>query len=250
MQGHSEDKRSPGQPFKAPRAETWNGMVEAGNAYRAGLLSDGGPPPRTRPRSTDTIKLKNSSGANRARGEILRFNGKAITDLSDENCWLIGSAPTESGYFGILKEPIESNGVGDAQVSGWCMATVDIADADHTRARAIAGQYVLESAHDGPLEIIYKPSGTGEIECVVRFGFWSGAIVIMTPSGGIPARSGTTVGKADCSVYIIDASDELTDTGVDIEVVNLAASAVAGSVYAQAKRAGGRLVCDYEECEE
>ena len=75
------------------------------------------------------------------------------------------------------------------------------------------------------------------------------AIIIQTPGGGIPARSGTTVGKANCTIYSISASDVLTSTGVSVSVVNLAAEAVAGSVYGQAKRAGGRWVIDYEECE-
>jgi hypothetical protein len=75
------------------------------------------------------------------------------------------------------------------------------------------------------------------------------AIVILTPSGGIPARVGTTVGKANCTIYAINSSDVLASTGVSVSVVNLAATAVAGSVYGQAKRAGGRWVIDYEECE-
>jgi hypothetical protein len=166
---NSEGKASPGQPFSAPKAEIWNSMIDAGNAYRNARLSNGEPGP-TRPRQTDIIKLKNNSGADRSRGEILRINGKAITDLSDEHLWLIGSAPTDAGYFGILKEPIASGSIGQVQVSGCCMAMVDIVDADHTRAKAVASQYVLESSDDGPIEIVYKPSGSGELECVVRFG--------------------------------------------------------------------------------
>jgi hypothetical protein len=245
--GNSEGKVSPGQPFSAPKAEIWNSMVDAGNAHRTDRLSTD-TPERTRPRQSDVIKLKNSSGAARSRGEILRINGKAVTDLSDEHIWLIGSAPTALGVFGVLKEPIENGSVGPVQVAGCCIAMVDVVNADHTRARSIAASYVLESASDGPIEILYKPSGTGELECVVRFGD-TPAIIILTPSGGIPARSGTTVGKANCTVYTISASDVLTSTGVSVSVVNLAAAAVAGSVYGQAKRAGGRWVIDYEECE-
>lgn len=247
MQSHSDDKVSPGQPFAAPRAETWNGMVDAGNAFRAGKLSSGTPQP-TRPRQTDVIKAKNASGAARSRGEILRFTGKAITDLSDEFIWLNGGVPTEDGYFGILKEPVENNAVAKVQVSGCCMATVDIVSEDHTRARPVAGGYVLESSDDGPLEILFAPTGTGEQECVVRFGFWPGAIIIMTPSGGIPARVGTTVGRADCTVYRITDAHALESTGTTVNVVNIAAAAVAGEVYGQAKRAAGRWVIDYEEC--
>jgi hypothetical protein len=165
---NSNDKASPGQPFRAPRSETWNGMVDAGNAYRAGRLNVGAPPP-TRPRQTDLVRIKNNSGADRARGEILLIDGKAITDLTDEHIWLLGDEPTADGYFAILKEPIASGGVGVSQVSGCCLAMVDVSDTDHTRAKAAAGLYMLESSADGPLEILYQPGTTGEVECVVRF---------------------------------------------------------------------------------
>jgi len=240
-------KASSGQPFKAPPAEIWNGMVDAGEAYRTGRLGVSDPGP-TRPRETDIIKLRNSSGADRARGEILWIDGKAVTELTDESIWLDGKTPTADGYFAILKEPIVSTGVGRAQVSGCCLASVTVGNADHRRAKPAAGTYVLVSADDGPIEIVYAPSGTGELECVVRFGNDVPAIIIMTPSGGIPARSGTTVGKADCTVYSISSSDVLTTTSRTVSVVNLAATAVAGSVYGQAKRAAGRWVIDYEEC--
>ena len=168
MSGHSDDKRSPGQPFGAPRAETWNGMVDAGNAFRAGRLSNGTPPP-TRPRETDIIKLKNSSSGDRARGEILRIDGKAITDLTDEHIWLIGQAPTNDDYFGILKEPIADGAVGRVQVSGCCLALVNVTDADHTRAKSIAASHVLESSDEGPIEILYAPDGCFSL-CLLRRG--------------------------------------------------------------------------------
>jgi hypothetical protein len=248
---NSEGKASPGQPFSAPKAEIWNSMIDAGNAHRNGRLSNGTPEP-TRPRQTDIIKLKNSSGASRSRGEILRINGKAITNLTDEHIWLIGSAPTDDGYFGILKEPIANGSIGQVQVSGCCMATVDIADADHTRAKAVASQYVLESSDDGPIEIVYKPSGTGELECVVRFQGPQPeitGIVIMTPTAGIPPRVGTSLGVASCEVYAITTGNELVPTGNSVVVLNMTATPVEGDAYGQAKRVSGRWVIDVEECE-
>lgn len=91
--------------------------------------------------------------------------------------------------------------------------------------------------------------GMGEEETPTRPPRQVMAIIIQTPAGGIPARVGTTVGKADCTIYRITSADVLESTGVEVSVVNLAASAVAGSVYGQAKRAAGRWVIDYEECE-
>jgi hypothetical protein len=200
MQGNSQDKASPGQPFAAPRAETWNGMVDAGNAYRAGRLSSPTPPP-TRPRETDIIKLRNNCGADRARGEILLIDGKAITDLSDESIWLIGDEPTADGYFGILKEPIENGDVGRVQVSGCCMALIDVGDADHTRARAVAAGYKLESADDGPIEILYAPAGTGELECVVRFGGGGGAKLL-----AFTLNSAIASNEAPADIFQVDGA--------------------------------------------
>jgi hypothetical protein len=212
--GNSEGKVSPGQPFSAPKAEIWNSMVDAGNAHRTDRLSTD-TPERTRPRQSDVIKLKNSSGAARSRGEILRINGKAVTDLSDEHIWLTGSAPTESGYFGILKEPIENGSVGQVQVSGCCIAQVNIADANHTRANAIAASYVLGSSDDGPIEILYAPSGTGELECVVRFGGTGGG-----GGGGVLYRftlnASLASGTADADILLMDG----TDTGIDADVLD------------------------------
>jgi hypothetical protein len=90
--------------------------------------------------------------------------------------------------------------------------------------------------------------GMGETETPTGRPRQVTAIIIQTPSGGIPARVGTTVGKANCTVFTISDSDAITSTGATVSVVNIASAAVAGSVYGQAKRAGGRWVIDYEEC--
>jgi hypothetical protein len=192
MNGNSEGKASAGQPFKPPKAEIWNSMIDAGNSFRNGQLSNG-VPDRTRPRNTDIISVKNDCGEDRARGEILSFTDKAVTDLTDEHIWLLGSEVTVCDYFGILKEPIADGSIGPIQVSGCCMAQVDIVDADHTCARAIAGSYVLESATTGPIEILYKPSGTGELECVVRFGGASKMRLGRTGSGGLSISVAGTI---------------------------------------------------------
>jgi len=249
MQGaNSEGKASPGQPFIAPKAEIWNGMIDAGNAFRVGRLSVDAPD-RTKPRQTDVIKLKNTSGANRAAGQILRINGKAVTDLSSESIWLTGTAPTASSFFGILKEPIANSSVGAVQISGCCLAKIDVVDAGHTRAEARDDEYTLKSSDEGPIEILYKPSGTGELECVVRFGDSSQCAIFFTPSGGIPARSGTTLGQASCTKVKLDGFALTTLTGQTSAVGNLSTEAVGGSKYIQALRISGTWVANWEQCE-
>ena len=174
MQPNADGKTSPGSPFKPPAARIWNNMVEAGKAYSDSRLNNEAPNP-IRPRETDIIKVKNTSGAVRRLGEILRISGKAIETVTDENKWLLGVAPTDDGYFGILKEPVATNGLASLQVAGCCMALVDITDAGHTRATSATGDYVLQSGDDGPIEILFAPDGTGEKTCVVRFAGSGGA---------------------------------------------------------------------------
>ena len=71
------------------------------------------------------------------------------------------------------------------------------------------------------------------------------------PGGGIPARSGTTPGSAECELYFINTSGELAKhSHLKEDVYNLSESAVAAGVYIQVKRdsLSGKLLCDYEDC--
>lgn len=80
-----------------------------------------------------------------------------------------------------------------------------------------------------------------------------------TPSGGIPAMSGGTFGKATCDAYqmVLDASrdatyealNDSTDTQISQAVYNQASEAVAGSVKIQATRLTGLWVANWEPCD-
>ena len=193
MQPNSDGKASPGSPFKPPAARIWNNMVDAGRAWSDSQLNSSAPNP-IRPRETDIIKAKNTSGAARRLGEILRIDGKAIETVTDENKWLLGVEPTNDGYFGILKEPADSNIVASLQVSGCCMALVNVTDADHKRAASVDGEYVLQSGDDGPIEILFAPDGTGEKTCVVRFA----------GGGSADISDGIVTADNGCGWYLIE----------------------------------------------
>lgn len=167
MQPHESSKVSPGDVFEVPPARVWNNMVAAGYEYSKRELSNRATPP-IRARETDLIRVLNDCGADRRVGEIMDIEGNAITDVREEFKWLVGVEPAD-GHFGILKEPLLDGKVGQLQVSGCCMAWVDVSDETHTSAAPSSGSYVLESATSGPIDILYAPSGTGEKNCVVRF---------------------------------------------------------------------------------
>lgn len=74
------------------------------------------------------------------------------------------------------------------------------------------------------------------------------ALIARTPSGGIPAMSGTTPGSATCRIWNRTPSNALADSLVDVIVYNMSNSAVAGAKYIQAKRIDGVLWVDVESC--
>jgi len=71
--------------------------------------------------------------------------------------------------------------------------------------------------------------------------------IAITPGGGIAARSGTTVSSANCTVYSVQ-SNTLTAASVSVPVYNLSTTAIGGSKYIVAVRAGGVLVAVWEDC--
>jgi hypothetical protein len=225
MQPNADGKTSPGSPFKPPAARIWNNMVEAGKAYSDSRLNNEAPNP-IRPRETDIIKAKNTSGAARRLGEILRIDGKAIETVTDENKWLLGVEPTEDGYFGILKEPVAINGIAELQVSGCSMALVNVTSQYHRFARSLAGAYVLDSAYAGQIEILFAPDIAAEDEypqeltCVVRFGCRSQLQVILTADLLAAVNSKRDPGTATARILRRRSNGDLTLSADEITVTN------------------------------
>lgn len=72
--------------------------------------------------------------------------------------------------------------------------------------------------------------------------------IFQTPSGGIPARSGTSAGSAVCTMFYIDGGTIAT-TGRSHTVYNIFASEdVAGDAYIVASPAKGGWVVISEDC--
>lgn len=86
-----------------------------------------------------------------------------------------------------------------------------------------------------------------------RSGLWmTGEMqtaVAKAGGSGVTARSGTTAGSGIVSVYYI-ASGVLTDSGQDVAVVNMSATAVADNAYITIKRCSldEEWIVDAEDC--
>ena len=86
-----------------------------------------------------------------------------------------------------------------------------------------------------------------------RSGLWMNpeiqVAVAKAGSSGVPARSGTTAGYGDVSVYYVK-SGVLEDTGETVRAYNMSATAVADDAWITIKRAGNLddWIVDAEDC--
>jgi hypothetical protein len=155
---------------RAISAAEWNRHVDAAEFVYRNLISNNGTPRRGAPADLNFVNVKNSSGADRRQGDILEFTGiSGVTDLTARQIILDGGSPTLANGFGVLTSPIKNGDYApDCQVSGACVAFVNVTDANHKFAKVASATYVLQSEIVGPVRILYKPSGTGEKTCAVR----------------------------------------------------------------------------------
>ena len=163
-------KAVPGQPLIVKAGE-YNAAMEAGQWFsqqkqlgesQSGIVGGVNP---------CVVKVKNDSGGNLAAGTVVELSSSLLTTLDRQHLWLSGIARAGNDPgFGVLIEPIKSGEIGPCQVSGVCLASVDIQDADNTHARLVASSTTLKGCFGGPVEILQKPSGTGVKTCVVRLG--------------------------------------------------------------------------------
>jgi hypothetical protein len=171
---------------------------------------------------------------------------EAIETVTDENKWLLGVEPTTDGYFGILKEPADSNIVASLQVSGCCMALVNVTDADHKRATSADTDYVLQSGSNGPIEILFAPDGTGEKTCVVRFSGGGGGSVSDAKVHTVHAcgwytvelgaieegvASGSGSGEEDCNPCTEAASGSGSSTDCELIMGSIPVKVVGNGTY-------------------
>lgn len=162
-----------GDFFRPPPIGEYDSMREAGREI--GNRRPRRARKRRRPEiPTDCIWMKNSSGAALAIGRVVEIGTKLLTAITAESLWFDGIEPDADGTkaIAIARNPVPSNDIDIFQVSGVCLAQVDINDTDDRWADVTNGSTLLSSnATTGRVEILQKlASGTGEKQCLVRIG--------------------------------------------------------------------------------
>ena len=102
-------------------------------------------------------------------------------------------------------------------------------------------------------QIIRMIGGTSSAGGVSQDNYDATKLLIAIATTGVPARNGTTLGKAAVAVKHLDISGAnrlITDSGFTVEAFNLAATAVATGAYVMLLRLGDVHVVVWEECPE
>lgn len=165
------ERTTPGQPFRSTpffESNTQNRVLEATEVVHRRWLGESAPPLRE-VRDRITVKVKNTSGEARARGEVVKLGPSILDDVDPAFPWFESAAIAAPAFkLALLRGDVATNKIIEAQVAGVAVALVDVGDEDHTHAVPVAGSYTLESADFGPFELLTPPDGTGEQELLVR----------------------------------------------------------------------------------
>lgn len=227
------DKVAAGQI--APRsAALWNNIIDSANEYAGRRrLGDGGGGFQGSI-SPSIVKVKNSSGAARRAGDVIQLDASLLTTLDAQHLWLDGVAPAANLWrnsHGVFVRQTPNGAIGDCQVSGVVRAYVNINDTVHSRCDLKASQYVLESCHAGPWEILWQPSGTGEKLCIVSIGPKRPSTGICKLGGDLAAGSPAAVKSATATLYRKASGASLETTSQTITVYSWFATAFSTNDY-------------------
>jgi len=155
-----------GSPLR--KAAFVNSLIDTVENFK--LRELGGAPDIIRARThTDVIKVRNVTGAQRRFGDCLEVGEAIIDRLNPRRLWFDGDAPgTLAGRpVGILLRQAAPRTIVPLQLSGVCVAFVDVTDIAHTHADSSDGLHVLQSATAGPFRLLSIPTVVGEQGCAV-----------------------------------------------------------------------------------
>lgn len=174
-------KFSSGNPLSIS-ASDWNAMIDAAIAHRNKQNSATGKESGYGRRPV--VLVRNSSGTNIVRGQILGIEAPIILPTTNENEFLSGIAldcdaaviADHSGKFVVAVEPITDGKIGSAVAFGMahCLINVISETDEYIDAPATAG-YIAESCASGSARIVWREGGTGEQ--------W-GIVQLMSGAGG------------------------------------------------------------------
>lgn len=182
--GDALKKVQPGQPLQIPAA-AYNAFVDAALDYRQRQQDRGGPTP-SGGRPSGVVLVRNASGADRQRFDVLGIDSVVFTppdalEQFQNQPVLEGVTPTaaHAGRFVILQEPLAAGPEGDpangaigrALLSGLSVARIEVAaDADAFADIKAGDATQLRSGSSGAAQVLWKETTGATRWAIVRLG--------------------------------------------------------------------------------
>jgi hypothetical protein len=188
-------KAKRGDPLVIPAA-TFNTFIDVARDFQGRQRSTRGAAVHEQ-RDSGIVLVRNDSGADRERFDVLGISGVIITPAANlaefkRRPALVGEVPAAEhrGRLVVLAEPLPAGAIGRAYAAGVCIARVDMLTAEQATADVkVNDPAALESSSSGALQILWVEAGTGVKWAVVRFGGGGG--------GEIERMAVITMGPAD-----------------------------------------------------
>ena len=179
-------KVKPGESLSIP-AQTFNTFVDSAQDFLNRRQSTSQRPTQSF-RQTGIVLVKNNSGADRGRFDVLGIDGPIFTptdnlDTFKNTIALKGITPTlvsHRGAFVILQEPVADGEIGRAVISGVTPVLINVTVEGHKYAEVRNAQCgTLASVASGSARILWVEGETGEKWAIVNMGmpgidgFWA-----------------------------------------------------------------------------
>jgi hypothetical protein len=189
--------RGPGDPMTI-RASEWRSIASACEFTEAARRSgrpDGVP---SVARTSSTLRVRNSSGADLSIGHVVSIEAPLFTSADNlegfkRQLAMVASAPSASsrGRIAIATEPIADGAIGRVIVSGIAVARLDVVDRNAWAAAPIVGETDrLQLVSRGPVEVLHRNAGdSGTVWAVIRIGASVTAAEWMVASAALIAGS-------------------------------------------------------------
>ena len=162
-------KIAPNQPLVIKAGE-YNAAMEAGQWFSQQRQFGSGSSGVFAGINPCVVMVENVTGGDLLAGAVLELGASLVTTIDKHHIWLSADDRAGDGVCGVLLSALENEKLGPMQISGVCLAPVNIIDADNTHARVEVGSSVFKGDFGGYARILYKPSGTGVKDCVVLLG--------------------------------------------------------------------------------
>jgi hypothetical protein len=238
--------------LSAMKAANFNKWEAVGDAFKKGQLAalTGGAPNRT-----GRILVRNNTGSDLARFNIVGLGGPIITPTISEPMFCDGIAlqgvtpetPTHNGLFAVVQTPLASGQVGEATIVGETIVKLDVVEAIHNYADITDDEVgFLTTSFTGTAKILWQDSGS-DPWAIVQLGSVPDTLLGKVTEAVGPCTS-SGLGTGTIEVYTLDIDDIPQPTMVETTVYNFCGDGVTVDSFVFCKTYQGRMIVDTVCC--